>query len=143
MKNLAKITLLAAGLASVFPFVNAASTDAPAPAPAPDATSNGAVANHPKRQGMMRHRRAIARHIAHKLNLNADQITQLKTIRSSTRTSLMSIRSNTNLTPDQKKSQAREVLKSSRTQMRALLTPEQQAKLDEMKNRAWERQGGF
>lgn len=140
MKNILRITLLATALSAAFPLVNAATPANVAPSMDPATTTLGA--RQPRVRGMP-HRRAVAHRIARKLDLNQSQIAQLKTIRGSMRTTLHSIRANTGLTPDQKKAQAREALQSSRAQMRALLTPEQQAKLEEMKARAWNRMGGF
>ena len=141
MKTIAKMTLLAAGLTAAMPFVNAATPTDAAPGSTP--AVNAPAGAHPRARAAMRHRRALARHIAHKLNLNEGQVAQLKSIRSSTRTTVQSIRVNTSLTPELKKTQIREALQAARTQMRSVLTPDQQAKLDEMKNHAWERQGGF
>jgi len=142
MKNLTKITLVATSLAAAIPFLsNAAPTEGPtssSPA-AMTAPATGQPGQHP----LMHRRRALQRRIARKLNLSPDQISQIKSIRMSTRETLKGIRANTSLTPDQKKAQAREAIQSARTQMHGLLTPEQQAKLAEIKARIQERLGGF
>ena len=142
MKNLTKITLVAASLAAAIPFLsNAAPTEGATPS-TPAVTTTPA-AGQPAQHPMMHRRRMLQRRIARKLNLSPDQISQIKSIRMSARETLKGIRANTSLTPEQKKAQAREAIQSARTQMHGLLTPEQQAKLAEIKARIQERLGGF
>jgi protein CpxP len=131
MKSLAKISLLAAGLAVASASVFAAdSTPAPTPAPAP-----GDHAAHPRLRAMMRQRAELRAHIAKRLDLTDAQKGQLKARRAETRTALQALRADSNLTQEQKRAKAKELVASSRTDLRSVLTPDQQAKLDQMRER--------
>lgn len=145
MKNLIKVSLVAAGLAAALPFTSVAQSTDTAPATPPAATAPAAVPHrHPMmRRAMMRRRAALHRRLVRRLGLNATQIAQLKTIRQNTATSLKALRANTSLTPDQRKAQAHELLASAHTQMRGVLTPEQQTKLNHLKARVREQMGAF
>lgn len=70
---------------------------------------------------------------AEALNLTPQQQTDLKTIHENERQQFQSIKNDTTLTPDQKKAKFKELRKSSREQMMAKLTPEQQEKFKEMR----------
>lgn len=130
MKSLLKVTLLTTGiLAGLLPALNAQTTTAPT-APA---TSSAPAPAHPGRKALLMRRAMLRHHIAKKLGLTSDQIAQLKTARTNTHAAIKAIRTNTSLTPDQKKAQIRETLKTARAQMRAVLTPDQQAKLQELR----------
>ena len=125
MKTLTKLTLLAAGLAAAavaIPVLNAAD-DTAATAPA---------ANHPLLRALMR-RQAIRQHVAQKLGLTADQITQLKATRASTVAAVKDIRADTSLTADQKKAKVRETVQAAFATARGTLTADQQAQLREMR----------
>jgi hypothetical protein len=128
MKTPAKILLLAAGLAlAAVPFLRAAD--------ATGAARAGFLANHPRLARFLMQRQAVRQHVAQKLGLNADQIAQLKAERTKTVASLKAVRADTTLAPDQKKAQARETLQSARTAMRGVLTPDQLAQWDAMKEK--------
>ncbi|MGA2444781.1 MAG: hypothetical protein ABSG50_05030 [Opitutaceae bacterium] len=75
--------------------------------------------------------------VAERLGLTAEQKAQLKTIRAQTAEAVQAIRANAALTADQKRAQAVTAWKTSREQMRALLTPDQQAKLAQIKSHPW------
>jgi Spy/CpxP family protein refolding chaperone len=125
MKALARITLLVAGLAAAaLPTVNAADATAPAPA-----------AKHPRLRAMLMVRRAVRQRVLKKLGLSADQVTQLKADRAKTATAVKAIRFDSSLTPDQKKAKVREAMQAARTEMRSVLTPDQQAKLQQLRAR--------
>ena len=70
---------------------------------------------------------------AEALNLTPQQQTDLKTIHENQRQQAQAIKNDTSLTPDQKKAKFKELRKSSREQMMAKLTPEQQEKFKEMR----------
>ncbi len=126
MKTLTKVTLLTLGLASVaLPFLAAADTTAPS-TPAPGA-------KFPRLHALMVRRMAVARHVAKKLGLNADQISQLKSLRQQTAATIKGIRTDSALTKDQKKTKAIAALQNARTQMRGVLTADQQTQLDQMR----------
>lgn len=130
MNNFTKTILVAVGFAAAIPFVNAADATT---APATNGTTTTAPAGHHAKTHAMMHRRAMQRHLAKKLNLSTDQVAQFKSIRSNTRTTVSAIRANTSLTPEQKKAQVKDALKAARAQRLALLTPDQQAKLNQIK----------
>jgi protein CpxP len=82
-----------------------------------------------------------------KLNLTPDQVTQVKAIDADTMKQMMALRSDTSLTPDEKKPKMMDIHKASQDKIRALLTPDQQTKFDalqtEMRGRMRDRgQGG-
>jgi len=130
MKTFTKITLLAAGFAATvaaLPVLAAADTTTG------NAASTAAPAGkHPGLRALL-HRRAIRQQVAKRLGLSADQISQLKSTRASTATAIKAIRADTSLTPDQKKAKARETIQAARTQMRGVLTADQQAKLGKIR----------
>lgn len=123
MKTFAKFLIVSAALAASLPLVNAAD-----PAPADQATSG----NHrPLRT--LKQRRELQQQIAKKLHLTAEQRTQLKASRAKTAAALKAIRADAALSADQKKAKARETLQVARTEMRAVLTPEQLKKWDKLR----------
>jgi len=110
MKSLTKITLLAAGLAvAAIPFVNAAKVDAKAAARADKKELAG-------KRPLLRaaaDRQALKQRIAKRLDLSADQVAQLKTKRADVAASIKSIRSDTSLTPEQRRAKVREAIQSA------------------------------
>jgi hypothetical protein len=122
MKTLIRITLLAAGLAAAALSGLYAAADTTA-------------AKHPRLQALLAHRQAVRHRIAQRLGLSADQISQLKAERAKTVAAVQAIRADTNLTPEQKKTQVRDALKMARTEMRGVLTADQQAKLQQLRAR--------
>ena len=124
MKTLLRLTLLAAGLiAAVLPAANAA-----------EATQDPA-AKHPRLRAMLALRQAVNQRVAKKLGLSADQVAQLKADRAKAAAAVKTIRADTSLTPDQKKAKVRETVQAARAEMRGVLTPDQQAKLQKMRAR--------
>jgi Spy/CpxP family protein refolding chaperone len=82
-----------------------------------------------------------------KLNLTPDQVTQVKAIDADTMKQMMALRSDTSLTPDEKKPKMTAIHQASQDKIRAVLTPDQQTKFDalqtEMRGRMRDRgQGG-
>jgi protein CpxP len=82
-----------------------------------------------------------------KLDLTPDQVTQVKAIDGDTWKQMMALRSDTSLTPDEKKPKMTAIHQASQDKIRALLTPDQQTKFDalqtEMRGRMRDRgQGG-
>ena len=80
----------------------------------------------------LKQRRALQQQIAKKLNLTADQRTQLKASRAKTVVGLKAIRADSSLSADQKKAKARETLQATRTEMRSVLAPDQLKKWDKL-----------
>ena len=70
---------------------------------------------------------------AQELNLTPEQKADLKSIRDNEKQQAQAIKSDSSLTPDQKKAKFKELRKSSHEQMMAKLTPEQQQKFKEMR----------
>ena len=123
MKALIKISVLAATLAAFAIPSTYAADAAPAPAPA---------AKHPG-MGPLQRRAAIRRQVLHRLKLSEDQKAQLKAGQAKTRDAVKAVRADTSLTPEQKKAKVRETLQTARAEMRSVLTPDQQAKLDRIR----------
>lgn len=125
MNTFSKISFIVLGLATaVLPAFSADSNTTPA-APRPERPPLRALAA----------RRAVQARVLKRLDLTAEQKTQLKAQRDATAGTLKAIRADQSLTREEKKAKAREVAQSARTQMRSLLTTDQQAKLDKMRER--------
>ena len=82
-----------------------------------------------------------------KLNLTPDQVTQVKAIDADTMKQMMALRSDTSLTPDEKKPKMMAIHQASQDKIRTLLTDDQKTKFDalqtEMRGRMRDRgQGG-
>ncbi|MDE3084773.1 MAG: hypothetical protein KGJ37_06100 [Verrucomicrobiota bacterium] len=69
------------------------------------------------------------------LALTPEQRTKIHDIRRQTAESVKSIRADATLTPEQKKAKAHEAMRTSRDQVRGVLTPDQQKKLNEIRQR--------
>ena len=134
MKTLLKFTLLAAGLAAAFPILHAADPAPTTPAPAAD---------HPRLRALMQRRAAVRQRVAQRLGLSADQRAQLKAARVKTAAALKAVRADSGLTPEQKKTKVRETVQAARTEMRGVLTPEQQKQLNKIQAHLRARLGGF
>jgi len=129
MKTLTKLSLLILGLATLsFPILRAAN-DANADKPALRA-----------RPGILR-RLAVRRQVIRKLDLSADQISQLKAKRQAVREAAKAIRQDQSLTREQKKAKLRETLQATRGEVRSTLTPDQQAKVKKFRERLKARRG--
>ena len=137
MNKLIKISVLTAGVFAIsLPTAFAADVANSAPStPATAPAARPAMRRGPLARMMIRHK------VAEKIGLTADQIAQLKSARQSAAASLKAIRADATLTPDQKRQRVREVVANTRTQMRAVLTPEQQAKLQEIRAHARQARG--
>jgi Spy/CpxP family protein refolding chaperone len=81
-----------------------------------------------------------------KLNLTADQQTQVKAINDDSMKQAMAVRNDTSLSQDDKRSKMMDIRKSSQDKIRGILTDDQKPKFDEMqaqmKERMKERQQG-
>jgi periplasmic protein CpxP/Spy len=80
------------------------------------------------------------------LNLTPDQVTQVKAIDADTMKQMMALRSDTSLTPDEKKPKMTAIHQASQDKIRALLTDDQKTKFDaleaEMREHRGNRGGG-
>ncbi len=93
----------------------------------------------PGEKGEKRERRQDMREnfdkMAKELNLTSDQKIQIEAIRKQARESMKAVRNDTSLTEDQKREKGREIMKTAVDQERAILTPEQQAKQKELREK--------
>lgn len=67
-----------------------------------------------------------------KLSLTDDQATKIEAIFTESGAKVKELRDNTALSADDRRTQSRDIMKSSQEQVKAILTPEQVTKLDEM-----------
>jgi Spy/CpxP family protein refolding chaperone len=74
-----------------------------------------------------------------KLNLTADQQTQVKSINDDTRSQMMALRNDTSMSQADKRSKMMDLHKSSNDKIRAVLTDEQKTKFDAMQANMQER----
>lgn len=84
--------------------------------------------------------------LTQRLNLTADQQTQVKAIQQETGRQMMAVRSDSSLSQDQQRSKMMDIRKSSQDKIRAVLTDDQKTKYDamqaEMRERMKNRQQG-
>ncbi len=79
--------------------------------------------------------------MAQRLNLTPDQKAKMKPLLLDQHKQVQAVRADASLTPEQKQGKIREIRKSTHQQVMALLTPEQQQQLKEMRGR-WGRGAG-
>jgi Spy/CpxP family protein refolding chaperone len=75
------------------------------------------------------------------LNLTDQQKQQLKPVFQSTRQQMQALRSDTTLTPEQKREKMKEIRQNQMAQMKSILTPEQQQQLHQMRGRRMRNHG--
>jgi Spy/CpxP family protein refolding chaperone len=132
MKNHLKVILLCLGAGlGTLPALRADDTPPPPANPAPG-TPDGARPDHPDREKM---RERMIKH----LGLTADQQTKWQSIEQQERDAIKALREDTTLPRDQKRPKMEEIRKNFEGQRRALLTPDQQTKFDEMRAKMKER----
>jgi periplasmic protein CpxP/Spy len=73
------------------------------------------------------------------LNLSSDQQAKVQDILKSEKSQMDSLRSDSSVSQDDRRSKAMEIHKSSNEQIRALLDPDQQKKFDEIQSKQMER----
>ncbi|RYY81440.1 MAG: hypothetical protein EOO15_24420, partial [Chitinophagaceae bacterium] len=76
------------------------------------------------------------------LNLSADQKTKLKSIHDREKTEMDALRSNTSLSADQRRTQAKAIHEKYGAERKAILTPEQQQKAAQFREQWKDRRGG-
>jgi len=81
-------------------------------------------------------------HLSKTLNLTDDQKSQIKPILEERQQKMESIRSDSSLSQDDRRSKARSLMQDSNTRLRAVLTDEQKTKLDQMQSRMREHHQG-
>jgi Spy/CpxP family protein refolding chaperone len=75
----------------------------------------------------------------HRLNLSAEQTTQIKAIFADGRTKMEALRGNTELAPQDRRTQGEALRKDETAKVEALLNPDQKLKFEEMEARQRER----
>jgi len=90
-------------------------------------------------RALVERRAKVRAQVAKRLDLSPEQATQLKAKRADTRNALKSLRADTTLSREQKREKARALLKGTRGELRALLSPDQTHKLDRAHKRLRER----
>jgi hypothetical protein len=128
MKILTKATLLALGLAVAAAPILAAKVDRAESGP-----------RKASLRALVERRTQVRAHVAKRLELSPEQASQLKAKRAETRNALKSLRADATLSREQKREKARALLKGTRGELRALLSPDQQHKLDRAQQRHRER----
>lgn len=100
--------------------------------------ANDATAQQPSGQSGHRHHRTFdpqkaAQHIGKRLGLSADQTAKLAPIFADRQQKMASLRSDTSLTPDQRRQQFRTIHQETQSQLATVLTPEQLQQLQSMR----------
>jgi len=93
------------------------------------------ITSHPGQLNAQAANRLRMGMIANRLGLTPEQRAKLREIQKKTAAAVKPIRTDATLTPEKRHAEVRAVLDASRTEARAVLTPEQQAKLDEIRGR--------
>ena len=125
MKNSFKLILSLTGLVLLAAPVLRADEPVTPPADQPD--------RHEWRKEHRGEMRERFQHMAKELNLTADQQAQAEGIFKQTGDAVKVLHADPSLTEDQKHAKMQELRKSTRDQLHALLTPEQQAKAKELR----------
>ena len=125
-------TALAAAilLAIALPLTMVAQTEAP---PAQPQGQMGEHHDHMGRMGGPPSPQQHLDHLSQMLNLTDDQKAKVKPILEDTDTQAQSLRKDTSLSPQDRMAKMRDLHEKSMTQIRGLLTADQQTKLDSMK----------
>ena len=121
MKNFLKLNLALAGLALLaVPVLRAA-----------DQPPGDKADRHERREEMRENLKKMAK----ELNLTADQKSKIEAIHQQTHEALKALHDDTTLNEEQKHAKAKELRKSMEEQVHAILTPEQQAKAKELREK--------
>jgi protein CpxP len=136
---LLRVAVLAIG-ATALSAPPAMAQDPSAPPPPPQGQAG------PQQGGRSGMRGNQVEFLTKKLNLTPDQVTQVKAIDADAMSQMNLLRSDTSLTPDEKKPKMRAIHQASQDKIRALLTDDQKTKFDalqaQMKERGGNRGGG-
>ncbi len=93
------------------------------------------IRNHPERLNVLATRRFKVGLVANRLGLSPDQRTKIRDINAKTAAAVKPIRMDASLPPEAKHARVRQLVEASRTEIRGILTPEQQIRLDRMRRR--------
>jgi Spy/CpxP family protein refolding chaperone len=91
--------------------------------------------SHPGRLNALAAMRVRTGMLANRLRLSPDQRAKIRDIRTQTADAVRPIRTNASLTPEAKRVKVRQLVEASRTEMRGVLTPKQQEKLQRIRQR--------
>jgi len=130
MKNLFFACGLLAVITMCAPSVNAQTAPSTAP-PAPGAPPPGGPAGRPMLTPDQRAQKQTEM-MQKNLSLTPDQVTKVKQINLDFQTQMDQLRTNTSVTPQDKHAQMKTLRDKHDADIKAVLTPEQQAKLEQM-----------
>jgi hypothetical protein len=91
--------------------------------------------SHPARLNALAAHRVRVGMVANRLGLSPDQRAKIRDINARTAAAVKPIRMDASLTPDAKHERVRQLVEASRTEIRGILTPEQQHRLNRMRRR--------
>jgi len=124
MKSMLKLSLVAIAFATAIPFTQAQDNGTPPPPP-PPGEHGGQHKGGPRMDPL--------KMLTEKLSLTQEQQTQLKPILDARKKEMDAVREDSSLDRDAKWAKVAEIFKAYQPKIRALLTPEQQKKFDELK----------
>jgi Spy/CpxP family protein refolding chaperone len=140
MKTTMKLLLPLAGFALLaIPSLRADAEPAPAASARPDARPEMRDRMIDRMLERRDRRHEMGERMAKELGLSAEQKNKMKSLLRQQRDAAEAIMDDDSLSRDQQRTKLRELGQSSEAQRRAVLTPEQQKKADEMRARARER----
>jgi Spy/CpxP family protein refolding chaperone len=93
------------------------------------------IRSHPARLNDLAAQRVKRSMVANRLGLSPDQRTRIRDISTKTAAAVKSTRTDASLTPEAKHERMRQLAEASRTELRGILTPEQQTRLNRMRRR--------
>jgi len=91
--------------------------------------------SHPRALNRLAVRRLRMGMAANRLGLSPDQRAKIRDIATKTAAAVKPVRQDQNLTPDAKRQRIRQLVDASRTEIRGILTPEQETRLQRMRRR--------
>lgn len=128
-----KRILLSSTLALVFTATAAFCQQSTPQQPAGDTTTQQQPAGQHGRRHHAFDAHKAAQHLSKRLNLTDDQTAKLEPILATRQQKIISLRSDTSLTPDQRREQFRAIHKDTQTQLATVLTPDQMQQLKSMR----------
>ncbi len=133
MKRILLNSALAVTLATTVAFAQQSTQQSTQPSG--DATTQQPTGKygHHGRHGKMDPQKAAA-HLGKRLNLSADQTAKLEPIFANQQQKMAALHSDTSLTQDQRREQARAIFKDTHDQLSSVLTPDQMQQLNSMRH---------
>ena len=131
--RITRMALLAVCSAALTAPLAVLAQDTPPPPPAQDGGGPGGPGGHHDHGGSPQERQAKQlEEMTKHLNLTADQQTQVKQIFADRDAKMMALHSDTSVAQPDKREKMMGIMKDSSASIRAILTPDQQTKYDEM-----------